>query len=351
MQPPSRGVTSIFTWKILPFFALLSFLLSSCQNTPKTLPTITSQATATFPPTSTPTPEPLGSQNNPLIIGFVSETRDLKVTSAANQLAAQLTSSSGYTVVSQVFSSYHDLISSLQGGSVQISWLPPLTYIYAYQNKAAEVALLTNHFGVYQYGSQFLVNSDQNFQSFFDPTHNQNTANAATALAQFKGLRPCWVDLQSPSGYIIPASILLENGDEFQPGVVTQSSTSVVRALYIKGICDYGVTFAISGDPRTSSEVLQDLPDALNKIVIIWRSDPIIPNLNLSFIPSVPKGIRDNIVATLQDLVVTGQGKKIISDANNYDVQDLKIVDDSIYDPLRADVRRVGIDLQTTLGK
>jgi hypothetical protein len=49
--------------------------------------------------------------------------------------------------------------------------------------------------------------------------------------------------------------------------------------------------------------------------------------------------------------VITGQGKKIISEANNYDIQDLKIVDDSIYDPLRSDVRRVGIDLQTTLGK
>jgi len=97
---------------------------------------------------------------------------------------------------------------------------------------------------------------------------------------------------------------------DYQPGVVTQSFTSVVRALYIKGICDYGVTFAYSGDPRTSSEVLQDLPDALNKVIIIWRSDPIIPNLNLSFIPSIPKEIRDNIVSALQDLVITGQGKK-----------------------------------------
>ncbi|MDR3576294.1 MAG: PhnD/SsuA/transferrin family substrate-binding protein [Anaerolineaceae bacterium] len=284
-------------------------------------------------------------------MGFVSETHDLKVSTAANQLAAQLTSSTGYTVISQVFTSYHDLISALEGGSVQISWLPPLTYIYAYQNNAADVAMVTNHFGVYQYGSQFLANSDNHFKSYFDSTHNQNTAGAATALAQFKGLRPCWVDLQSPSGYLVPESLLIENKVNILPGVVAQSSTSVVRAIYIKGICDYGATFAISGDPRTSSQVLQDLPDALNKVVIIWRSDPIIPNLNLSFIPSVPKEIRDNIISALQDLVITGQGKNILSTANNYDIQDLKIVDDSIYDPLRAVVSRTGIDLQTTLGK
>jgi phosphonate transport system substrate-binding protein len=351
MRPSLKSVESKITWLTLLLFLLMSFLLVSCQDATIKTPTRTPRATSTFAPTSTPTPEPSGSKNNPLIIGFVSETHDLKITTAANQLAAQLTSSSGYTVISQVFTSYHDLISSLQGGTVQISWLPPLTYIYAYQNNAADVAMVTNHFGVYQYGSQFLANSDNNFKSYFDPTHNQNTANAAAALAQFKGLKPCWVDLQSASGYIVPASILLENGVNFQPGVVTQSSTSVVRALYIKGICDYGVTFSVSGDPRTSSEVLQDLPDAMDKVVIIWRSDPIIPNLNLSFIPSVPKEIRDNIVSTLQDLIITGQGKKIISDANNYDIQDLKIVDDSIYDPLRAAISRAGIDLQTTLGK
>lgn len=351
MQPSLKIDESKFAWLTLLLFLLISFLLVSCQHATAKTPTRTPKATSTFAPTSTPTPEPVGSKNNPLIIGFVSETHDLKITTAANQLAAQLTSSSGYIVISQIFTSYHDLISSLQGGSVQISWLPPLTYVYAYQNNAADVALVTNHFGVYQYGSQFLTNSDNNFKSYFDPTHNQNTANAATALAQLKGLRPCWVDLQSASGYIVPASILLENGVDFQPGVVTQSSTSVVRALYVKGICDYGVTFSVSGDPRTSSEVLQDLPDAMDKVVIIWRSDPIIPNLNLSFIPSVPKEIRDNIVSTLQDLIITGQGKKIISDANSYDIQDLKIVDDSIYDPLRAAISQVGIDLQTTLGK
>jgi phosphonate transport system substrate-binding protein len=351
MQPPPRGVSFRFTWLIPLILALLSFLLVSCQETKTTTPTRTPRPTATLRPTSTPTPEPAGSKNNPLIIGFVSETHDLKISNAAKQLAAQLTTSTGYTVISQVYSSYHDLISALEGGSVQISWLPPLTYIYAYQNNAADVALVTNHFGVYQYGSQFLANSDNHFQTYFDPIHNQNTADAATALAQFKGLRPCWVDLQSPSGYLVPASLLLENGVDYLPGVVAQSSTSVIRALYIKGICDYGVTFAISGDPRTSTEVLKDLPDALDKVVIIWRSDPIIPNLNLSFIPSVPKEIRDNVVSALQDLIITGQGKKIISDANNYDVQDLKIVDDSIYDPMRAVVGRTGIDLQSTLGK
>jgi len=113
-------------------------------------------------------------------------------------------------MISQVFSSYHDLISALEGGSVQISWLPPLTYIYAYQNNAADVALVTNHFGVYQYGSQFLANSDSHFQSYFDPTHKSGYRYEAKALAQFKGLRPCWVDLQSPSGYLVPASLLLE---------------------------------------------------------------------------------------------------------------------------------------------
>jgi len=350
MQPPSRGIAR-YAWMSLLIFALMSFLLLSCQDTQAKTPTGTPTATTTTWPTSTPTPEPLGSKNNPLVIGFVSETHDLKITTAAQQLAAQLSSGTGYGMISQVFSSYHDLISALEGGSVQISWLPPLTYIYAYQNNAADVALVTNHFGVYQYGSQFLANSDSHFQSYFDPTHNQDTANEAKALAQFKGLRPCWVDLQSPSGYLVPASLLLENGVDYQPGVVTQSFTSVVRALYIKGICDYGVTFAYSGDPRTSSEVLQDLPDALDKVIIIWRSDPIIPNLNLSFIPSVPKEIRDNIVSALQDLVITGQGKKIISDANDYDIQDIKIVDDSIYDSLRVAVNQVGIDLQSTLGK
>lgn len=294
---------------------------------------------------------PLGSTDNPLVMGFVNETGEPDATAAAREIGVRLTVQTGFAVQSRVFPSYPELVTALRNGEIHASWLLPLTYLYANAQKVADVALLTNHFGTYYYGTQFFANVESGFVAYYDPVSNTNTGDAQTALAQLAGKTPCWVEPESVSGYILPAGILSEVGVDVNTGVITRSSTGVIRTLYITGVCDFGATFSVTGDPRTASAVLDDLPDARERVYVIWRSDPVIPNLNLSFLPNLPTEVRQIVTQALIELVKSSEGKDLLTRANQYDIEDLRIVDDSVYDPIRGAVQRTNTNLNDVIGR
>lgn len=330
---------------------LLAIFIAGCTQTVQTrTPTPSPEASTT--PVPTPTPVPLGHPDNPLIIGLVGYSNETDVEPAIQELLDYLNSATAIAVAIQVFPGDLDLYQALQNGDIQAAWLQPLTYIRAHNDNRADVALLSNHFGTYFYGTQFLANVENGFIAYFDPAANQSTANLLTALSQLDGKRPCWVEPGSISGYILPLGLLEQSEISVQAGVLAQTHPAVVRSLYIKGICDFGATFTIIGDPRTSSAVLSDLPDAVERVIVIWQSEAVIPNLNFSFSPSVEEALRRPIVTALQDFVKTEEGKRALTIAlDGYDVQDLKIVDDSIYDPIRTAVQYSATDLSLWIGR
>lgn len=333
---------------ILIVCAILSLNLFACQaqQNGDTTASVTPEPTPTF------TPEPLGSAGNPVILGLVPSENTPDQAAQAASLAEKLSAAVGFSVKIGVVDDYEALLAKMQAGSVHLAFLQPVTYIAAHQNQLADVALLTNHFGVYYYGAQFLANIESGFSSYFDPNTNSNTADAVTALGQLNGAKPCWADPISVSGYILPAGILAQNDITVADGATLLSQTAIIRALYIKGICDFGVTFAISGDPRTSSAVINDLPDVRERVMVLWQSDPVIPNLNLSYTPALPAEMRSALTQAFLDLVKSEDGKALLAAAaGDYEIQDMRVVDDSVYDPLRDAVDALGLDVYQALGK
>ncbi len=359
MQPPRR-------WKhnlILPRFSRQSFLailflmlaasLSGCLTaTPTITPGPLETPTPTPLPTPTATPPPFGDPANPLIFGIISPDPSLQTDPVSDLLAQRLTKGSGLAVEMRVFNSYQPLLDEMSERRVHIAWLPPMSYIYASRLGIAQVALLANHFGIYQYGTQYLANVSNGFTPYFDPISGQNSADAATALAQFAGMRPCWVEPGSISGYIAPAGLLALNEIKLGEPAFTQSHSAVVRSLYVKGVCDFGATFSISGDPRTASAVLQDLPDAMERIPIIYRSDAIIPNLNISYIAGLSEERSKALTAAFLQIAQSPDGLAMLSSsAGNYQVDAIKVVQDGLYDRLREMVDALGVRPRDLIGK
>ncbi len=330
-------------------------MLSACGATqtpaPTTSPSPTAEYTLTPLPTRTATPQPQGTDQNPLVLGIVSPDSDPKILAAASEVAASVQQVTGYVIKAQAYLSYDDLISEMSLKHVQIAFLPPLTYLYANELGFAEVGMLTNHFGVFQYGSRFFANTAGSFTSYYDPASDRATADAATALKQFQGKVPCWVDQASPSGYVVPLGLLRSNDIQVNDSAFLTSPVGVIRALYITGICDFGATFATTGDPRTSPAVNQDLTDVLNRVLVIYQTDAIIPSTNLSFHPMVNPEIREDLTFGFKDLVKDAQGQATLSTAVNYEIVDLKVVDDSTYDPFRSLVDAAGVDLAKMIGR
>lgn len=331
---------------LISILVVTLFLFTSCTSSGN--PSTTEGITPTITPTSTPAP--LGSQANPITLGVIAPSPDDPIMQAADQLVQQIASDTGLSIQAREFSNYQDLLVSMQAGQVSLAWMPAMTYIYANGVGLAEVSLLTNHFGVYQYGSRFYVNIDSGLDIYFNEETGQNTAPASAALNQLDGLRPCYTDEHSISGYILPQGLISQTAIQTQSPVLTQSYTATIRALYIKGICDFGVVYAYLGDPRTSSTVLNDLGDAMNWVVVLWQSDAIIPNTALAYHPSIPDDIRQEINASLLGLVQTADGKGLLSTVLEYDIQALHGVDDSIYNPLRELVVAAGINIEEQVG-
>lgn len=344
--------------KLLISLLVCLLMLNACasaQFRPSPDPTVSPEAsTENLPtpmPTYTPTLPAPGTLENPYRVAMIDATVTETQRSNADNLAAQLTQNLGVSFTVVFFADYLQLEEALQTGTVQFAWLPPVEYILAAQKQLLTSLLVTNHLGVTAYGVQFLGNVDSKFTSFFDTGTHSSTASASQALQQLSGLKPCFNSTRSLSGFWVPNGFLTQNAITTQEPVFTNSSSASIRALYVKGVCDFAATYAYFADPRTSSEVITDLPDVLAKVPIIWASGRVIPNLNLSAVLSLDLAFRNRMADYLINLARTDEGKQLLSGLLDYDVAGLDGIQDGTYDELRGLLRSQGANLYSLLGQ
>lgn len=332
-------------------------VITACGSGANPAPTLahdftTATPDAGFPtamPTFTPTPAALGSPDNPVIMALVNASPSAEQQAALTDLAVLLAGHLQLAVSARFYNSYQELEFALQQQQAHFAWLQPVEYLLASQKGLATALLVTNHLGVTGYGVQFLGQTDSNFVSFFDVGTHSSTANAAAALAQLSGLRGCLTEETSLAGYWVPMGYLNLNNIPTLKPVQTFSYSASIRALYIKGICNFAATYAISADPRTSSEVITDLPEAIEKLPVIWMSPAIIPNLNLSFSPQVDLNLQSRVSDFLRDYVRGDAGKAQLSTALAYEVAALEPLPDSAYSTLRELLTASGVRLADLL--
>jgi len=333
---------------MLAVLVVASMILSACAPaTPvATEPPMTEPPAPEPTATEPPAPE-LGTPENPLIMGLAPSATTQELQAGGEAIAAKLTEMTGYTIKVTVPASYGALVEAMGSGQAQIGWLPPFTYILAHEQGYADVGLATIRFGSDHYSTQIIANAAAGYTSYYDAATGTNTADAKTALAQFEGKKPCWTDPLSSSGYVIPLGIFKDAGVNLKAGAWVQGHSTVVKSIYLspKGeICDFGATFAPTPD------ISKDFPDVNDKVVVIWMSEPIIPNDNVSFAPNVPAKIREKIVAALLEMAGTEEGKALLKNGG-YDIQGLKVVDDTFYDEFRTYLQASGLDLADFMGK
>lgn len=330
-------------------FVFVSFLLFACAEQSST-PTPTLFPTLTPASSSTPTMEPIGSTKNPVIIGLVGDVSDPYLAEAGQFLADNLTLPPHNNVTYRIVPNYHILVNEMREKNVHIYFLNSMTYLHAHSRNFADAKLLFNHFGLYSYGTQFFVHSQSSLFTYFDETTQANISDMQTALPQLQGKRPCFTSPDSLSGYLAAMGLLNQAGVQTQKPVFTYSASATVRAIYITGICDFGATYAIAGDPRTAEAVITDLSDVRNRVQILWRSDPIIPNLNLSVHPDLSPDFVQSLLTSFIVLGQTEEGKQWLSSAARYEIDDMMIIDDTYYDALRSILQDLDYDSEQFIG-
>jgi len=180
------------------------------------------------------------------------------------------------------------------------------------------------------------------------------SASGINSLADLKGKRFAFVDPASTSGYLFPLAGLKKAGYDpakfFGQTVFAGSHNNVVLAVY-QGRAEAGAVFE---DARAS--VQKTLPDVMQKLKVVWKSDPI-PNDTVSFRKDLPADVKDRVSTALlrfsQDPVGLEALKSLYEIEALADYQLLvtkyKVTAsslDAFYDPVRDVARYAGINLE-----
>jgi len=343
---------------LISVLVLSTLVLSACAQ-PTAAPTAApapveteAPVVVTEAPTAAPTAPPaeLGSADSPIIIALAPSATAEQLTVGGEAIAAKMNELTGLNFEVIIPNSYTALIEAMASGNAHVGFMPTLAYLLGKQAGAMEVQLVVVRNGSDFYGAQFIAHADMGFTPYFDVATNTNTADAATALAQFGGKRPCFTDPLSVSGYVIPSGVLKEQGVEFKTPAAVQGHPAVVQALYagvnttgetpVGAICDFGATYI---DARTSDKIHTDVNE---KIVVIWRTDNIIPNDNISFSTAMPADIGAIVFDGFVAMAADEAGLEILKNAG-YEIQGLKPAEDSFYDAFRSALQASGVDITT----
>jgi phosphonate transport system substrate-binding protein len=283
---------------------------------------------------------------NPLILALPPSANSSDQIAAAKVIASQFTQRTGYTVVTIVPESYTALVDALAKGNAHIVLLDPYAYELAYQRGSVKAA-----YGVMKdeealYGSQFLASRKEGYQSYYNEASDENTAEAPAALAQFADKKPCWSDETSPSGYVIPLGYLNANQISTKPAAFVEGHPTVVRSLYVTGICDFGATYV---DARKFPSLQDEFPDLTEQVIVAYRIPKIIPYNVLAFSTAMPPEMRDLFSTQVAAILQTDDGKAAFK--TTYDIDELLPVNDGFYEQFRTYLQASGIDLQSLVNK
>jgi len=344
--------------KILPC-SLILFLLTACSITVNRASEITptpvpgmEQAVTVAAETAdftrpTPTSAPPGTIENPLVVALPpGSSSDAARVEAGKAFAEQLSEVTGYTFVVVAPDSYAKLVQALGDGNAHVAVLSAYAYVLAYTKGYANAAFAKVEAGEKAYGAQFIARAGAGMKSYFNAYTGENTADAATALSQFSDKKPCWPDEVSLSGYTIPAGILAHNEIPLRTAAIVQGQPTVVRAVYVGGICDFGATYI---DARGFPAVLDEYPDVIDEVVVIWRIPPIIPYEVLTVAHNLPPQIVQAISDALFRISGMQAGRQVLGQA--YGIEEWERITDAFYEEFRLYIDASGVDLESVLNQ
>jgi phosphonate transport system substrate-binding protein len=273
-----------------------------------------------------------------LVMAFVPSGEAQTILESGNKLSHLLEVATGYHFESFVATSYAGVIEAMGAGRADIGWLNTFSYVIAHQKYGAEVRLVTVRFGLPYYRAEIIA---------------QSSAGVNT-LADLKGKRFAFVDPASTSGYLFPLAGLKKAGYDpqkfFGQTIFAGSHNNVVLAVY-QGRVDAGAVFE---DARGS--VQKTLPDVMQKVKVVWKSDPI-PNDTVSFRRELPGDVKDRVTKALLRFSQEPAGLEALK--NLYEIEALADypllvskykIDvpnlDAFYNPVRDVARYAGINLE-----
>ncbi len=270
-------------------------------------------------------PEPLGTEENPIVWVLVPSQDTETVLAGAEEITAAIEEQTGLVVVPLVTTDFTSAVEAMCNGEAHMGALNTFNYVLANARGCADVALASVRFGSTFYSGQVITRAD----------------SGITSIADLAGKTFCRPDPTSTSGWVIPSIAMraagLDPENDLAEIVDAGGHDGVVIAVY-NGDCDAGSTFV---DARGNVE--EEFPDVREVVVVIEESAPI-PNDTISIHPDVAAEIREAIVGVFLDLASTDEGLEVLNSV--YSWSGMEVVADSFYDGFRQQLEAAGINIE-----
>lgn len=280
-------------------------------------------------------PSPVPAQTR-LVMAFVPSGEASTILESGNRISHLLEMATGYQFQSVVATSYAGVIEAMGANRADIGWLNTFSYVIAHQKYGVEVRLVTVRFGLPYYRAEIITQA----------------TSGINGLADLRGKRFAFVDPASTSGYLFPVAGLKKAGYDpqkfFGQTIFAGSHNNVVLAVY-QGRVDAGSVFE---DARGS--VQKTLPDVMQKVKVVWKSDPI-PNDTVSFRKGLPEDVKAKVATALLRFSQTPAGLDALKSL--YEIEALADYNllvtkykvkaptlDAFFDPVRDVQRFVGLN-------
>ncbi|MDT3994827.1 phosphate/phosphite/phosphonate ABC transporter substrate-binding protein [Mammaliicoccus fleurettii] len=245
-----------------------------------------------------------------LTIQFVPSQNADTLEAKAKPLEKLLSDELDIPVKVSVSTNYNTIVEAMKSKKVDVGFLPPTAYTLAHDQKAADVLLQAQRYGVKEDGS----NSDE----LVDEYKSQFIVKKGSdikSLKDMKGKKIALQDVSSTAGYTYPVAELLDAGiDPMNDMDITnvKGHDQAIIAL-LNGDVDVAVTFQ---DARNI--VKKDQPNVFKDTEIVKLTEPI-PNDTISVRSDMDNKWRDKLKKAFKDIAKTKKGHDIVSEVYSHE--------------------------------
>ncbi|CAN5686396.1 phosphate/phosphite/phosphonate ABC transporter substrate-binding protein [soil metagenome] len=297
-----------------------------------------------------------GEMPEELVIGFVPSREADALVETIQPVADFLSTELGIPVEGVVTTDYTGLVTAMESDQAHIGAFGPFSLLQARDRAGAEIILQSERFGSATYHTQFMTNNPDMYcddepveieaEIDDEPVTFLNCNGTADAedgpVAEEKiatipeGTTVSFVEQASASGYIFPATILLNNDIDPETGVTPlfagSHDASVIAVC--NGDAEVGVAF---DDARTAAETECDVSNE----VVVFAYGPEIPNDGWAVAGDLPQDLKDQIKQALLDYSASEEGAQVLNDI--YEIDALVEADLDSFTIVEDAARQLGI--------
>lgn len=247
-----------------------------------------------------------------LNIQFVPSSNANTLEAKAKPLEGLLKKQLGIPVKVSVSTNYNSIVEAMKSKQVDVGFLPPDGYVQAHKQKAADVLLMAQRYGIKQPGGK----STGKLVNYYNSMILVKKGSSIKSWKDLKGKNIAVQDVTSSAGYIWPIAEIKEKGldlvKDAKLTTVTGHDQGVMSVL--NGDTDAAFVFE---DARTI--VQKDVPDIMDKVVPIYITKKPIPNDTISVRSDMSKAFRTKLAKAFKAVAKSKNGHQIISEIYSHE--------------------------------